>query len=849
MLFKSVFDMEKKSLAAYTKDAKEVIALEEAYSKLSDDELVNKTAEFKEKIANGATIKDIKIEAFATVREVATRTLGLKPFEVQLIGGFALLDANIAEMKTGEGKTLTVTLPAYVLALKGEGVHIVTVNDYLATRDSQTMGELFSALGLTTGLNLRELTVTEKREAYNCDITYTTNSELGFDYLRDNMVLNREGRVQRGLKNVLVDEVDSILIDEARTPLIISGSEKKSHNMYAQVNAIAKSLKEDVEFKINVKDKAVHLLPAGIDRCEKALHLKNLYDVENSKITHAMNQALRAVWIMQKDFDYVVKDNKIVIVDQFTGRTMEGRAYSDGLHQAIECKENVDTQKETKTMATITYQNFFRLYDHLSGMTGTAKTEEEEFQKTYSMDVICIPTNQEVIRKDNNDLIFLDKKAKYKYLINLVKERHAKGQPILIGTVAIETSEEISHALKLNHINHQVLNAKHHEAEAEIVANAGNYGAITIATNMAGRGTDIKIAKEVKELQPFLSEITAEDERLDGLLIIGTERHESRRIDNQLRGRSGRQGDHGESIFLVSFEDDLLKRYAGARSKMMLEKLAVDDEPLSHGLLSKQVASAQKQVESINYDIRKTILKYDDVLREQREIVYSQRDYIIDSLDLMPDFKKISDRYINSLVKYYAVTNDVDGLREEIYNNITTDTIVSLPAKFVDVSTDSEAAEILIEEDKPSKKKAKKAKVEKFKDADLVIEELINFADDEVSNKLQNHGEELIRNFTKMVMLKVFDEAWIDHIDEMQVLRESVGLRGYGQIDPLIEYQKDGRSLFEDMIDSVEKNIVKYILRGRIQSKEQTEAVMNKMAQEHDKNATVRRKDTVVNDK
>jgi preprotein translocase subunit SecA len=603
-----------------------------------------------------------------------------------------------------------------------------------------------------------------------------------------------------------VDEVDSILIDESRTPLIISGNEKKSHNMYQQVDALVKSLKEDRDFKINAKDKTALLLSNGIDLVERAFAVGNMYDVRNSQLTHAVNQSLRANFCMHLDVDYVVRDNEVVIVDQFTGRTMEGRTFSDGLHQAIEAKEHVDTQKETKTMATITYQNFFRLYEKLSGMTGTAKTEEEEFQKTYNMDVVCIPTNTPVVRKDNNDLLFVSKKVKFKYMLELIKERHNVGQPILIGTVAIESSEEIADLLQKSGIPHQVLNAKQHASEAEIIKNAGKFGAVTIATNMAGRGTDIKIDSQVRAIEPFMSEITQQEERGDGLLIVGTERHESRRIDNQLRGRSGRQGDNGESTFFVSFEDELMKRYGGDRAQKYLTKLVTDDMPISSKTLTKQVASSQKQVESINYDIRKTLLKYDDVLREQREIIYSQREFIIDSKNLIDDAKEIINRFLTNRVNYYLELDDLDGLKEFFAANVSN--------KEIDQT-------------------------------DNYLENVLGLAMDEMNRKVEEHDEDIINQYCKTVMLKVLDEAWVEHIDEMQTLRDSVGLRGYGQVDPLIEYQKDGRQMFEDMIDNTEQEIVRYLLKGRLQTKSEAQAMINKLNQEHSK-SEANRKETVV---
>ncbi len=806
---KKLFDIDKKYLKKYSNLADEVLSLEEEYRNLSNKELQAKTDELSARLAEGQTIDQIKIEAFATVREAAYRTTGMLPFKVQLMGGFALLDGNIAEMKTGEGKTLTSTLPVYTMALAKKGVHVITVNEYLASRDAKEMGIVYDFLGITTGLNLRDLTVEEKKAAYDADVTYTTNSELGFDYLRDNMVMTREARVQRGLENAIIDEVDSILIDEARTPLIISGSEKKSHNMYRQVNALISNFKADKDYVVNVKDKVANLTDNGIEKVEHTFGLKNLYDVENSVITHAVNQALHANAIMERDVDYVVQDNQVVIVDQFTGRTMEGRVYSDGLHQAIEAKENVTTQKETKTMATITYQNFFRLYNKLSGMTGTAKTEEEEFQKTYSMDVVQIPTNKPVIRRDNDDILFATKAAKQKYMLNLIKERHELGQPILIGTVAIESSEEISNFLRESRIKHQILNAKHHEQEAEIIANAGQKGAVTIATNMAGRGTDIKLAEEVKDLGMHKNEITGVEESIGGLLIIGTERHESRRIDNQLRGRSGRQGDAGESFFFISFEDDLLRRFAGERAQKILQSLNTGDEPISQSILTKRVSAAQKQVESVNYDIRKTLLKYDDVLREQREVMYSQRDYVIDSENIVGETKEIINNYLENLVKYHQERNSISTL-----NEIVNTSLVKTPIEL------DESADVL-------------AQIKKITDA-------------EFDDKVIKHGEEVMHEYCKTVIIKVMDEAWINHIDEMQVLRESVGLRGYGQIDPLQEYQRDGREMFSDMIDSVEAEMVKYILKGELQTRAQREAMMAKLRSEHTQ-TVAKRKETVVN--
>lgn len=808
--FKKLFDLEKEYLKKYEIIADAVLKLDDEFTQLSDEQLVAKTDEFINRLNDGQTVEDIQVEAFATVREAANRVLKMKPFKVQIIGACALTEGNIAEMKTGEGKTLMATLPVYLLALKKQGVHVVTVNDYLASRDSEQMGQIYNFLGLTVGLNYRELSPTEKREAYACDITYTTNSELGFDYLRDNMVMKREERTQRGLFNVIVDEVDSILIDEARTPLIISGQEKTAHNMYSQVDVLVKNLREERDFTISLKDKTTHLTENGIDLIERGFGIKNLFDVEHSQLTHAVNQSLKANFNMHKDFDYAVLDGKIVIIDQFTGRTMEGRAYSDGLHQAIEAKESLVTQKETKTMATVTYQNFFRLYDVIAGMTGTAKTEEEEFQETYSMDVVSIPTNVDIKRIDLEDTVFATKRAKNEFMMRVIKERHEAGQPILIGTVAIESSEEISQMLAKAGIRHQVLNAKHHESEAEIIARAGEKGIVTVATNMAGRGTDIKLSDEVKNLEPFMSSITNKEEDARGLMIIGTERHESRRIDNQLRGRAGRQGDCGLSAFFVSFEDDLLRRYGGEKATKVLSVVA-QDEAISHKFLTKRVETAQKEVESINYEVRKNLLKYDDVLREQREIMYYQRDYIIDSKDLIADSRVIIDRYINSFVKYHIELEDIEGLKQEFNRNISN--------KSLDY------------------------------DGNDYYANAIKIAFAEFDSKIEEHGEEVLSGFCKTVLIKVLDEAWIDHIDAMHDLRESIGLRGYGQIDPLQEYQKEGRAMFEDMIDYVEKEIVKILLRGRIQTAAEREAMIRKLQEQHKKTVGQKTETVVVEQK
>ncbi len=792
-----IFDQDKKYLAKYERIANQIVDLEEEYKKLSDDELRAKTDEFKKRLEDGETLDDIKVEAFATVRETAQRVTGLFPFKVQLMGALALVDGNIAEMKTGEGKTLTAALPTYLYALEGKGAHVVTVNEYLAERDAENIGRIHEFLGLTVGLSQRDKNFEEKKEAYGSDITYVTNSELGFDYLRDNMALNKEQRVVRGLHYALVDEVDSILIDEARTPLIISGQEKKTHNMYIQVDTVVKTLTEGEDYRINQQDKVAHLEKHGIEKIETALGLGNLFDIENSQITHSINQSLKANYCMEKDVDYVVKDGAVVIVDQFTGRTMEGRVFSDGLHQAIEAKEGVKTQKESKTLATITYQNFFRMYDVLSGMTGTAKTEEEELQKIYDMDVVVIPTNKPVIRVDREDLIFTSNKVKYNHLIDLIKERHEIGQPILIGTVAIEKSEEISRLLHENNINHNVLNAKHHLQEAEIIKHAGEKGAITIATNMAGRGTDIKITDEVKDLEKFDSEVLGVEVDPGGLLVIGTERHDSRRIDNQLRGRSGRQGDDGESIFYVSFEDDLSKRYMPENTRKLLDKIGAKDQVITSKVLTSQIQRMQKKVESVNFDIRQNVLKYDDVLREQRELMYGQRDEILFGGDGLELVKTIIDNYIVESTEHYVSTAQIDELEALVNRNISSE-------------------EVTLDKDNP-------------------LEQIRGIAQEELDKKIEEHGEETISEYAKIVMIKIIDDAWVNHIDEMQILRESIGLRGYGQIDPLQEYQRDGREMFDQLMVSIENDIVKTMLKGNIQGNRQRENVMNKLEEEHAK--------------
>lgn len=807
---RSLFDIDKQYLKRYESIADEVVGLEDEYNSLSDEQLKAKTAEFKKRIASGEKKETLKVEALATVRAAATRCLGMTPFKVQVMGALTLLDNNIAEMKTGEGKTLMSTLAVYYMALDERGVYIVTVNDYLAKRDATEMGVLYNFLGLSVGYSDREMTKEEKRDVYHRDITYVTNNELGFDYLRDNMAFRYEDRVLGELAYAVVDEVDSILIDEARTPLIISGQEKKVLEVYSQVDAVVKNLKQEEDFIVDLKDQIANLTNAGIDKIEKGLVRGNLFDLENSQMLHAINQSLKANYCMHNEIDYVVKDGKVVIVDSFTGRLMDGRVYSDGLHQALEAKEHVETQKQTRTLATITFQNFFRLFDNLSGMTGTAKTEEEEFQKTYGLDVVCIPTNVPVIRVDRDDTIFIKEADKFNYMIELIKERHAVGQPILIGTVAIETSERIAKFLHKAGINPTVLNAKNNAEEALIVENAGHLGTITIATNMAGRGTDIKIAPEVKALEKFQSKISGDEVDPSGLLIVGTERHESRRIDDQLRGRSGRQGDAGESAFFVAFEDELMKRYISPMAKLILDNIGSEEYIVSDKRLTKVVATTQKRVESVNYESRKTVLKYDDVMREQREVVYSQRDYILTNESIFTDVKEIISDYISGILDYYETTKDLEILKSQIESTII---------KHVDFELTGDLKPIL--EDKVQA---------------------------ELQRKIEIMGQEDFEVFLKTVCLKIFDENWITHIDEMQVLRQSIGLRGYGQVDPLHEYQREGRRMFEEMLGTVERDMIKYILLSKIKTNSEREASMNKLAASHSHTVGGEYK-TIVNDK
>jgi len=779
-LLKRIFENDKKVLKRYGRIADKIDALGAEMEALSDDELKAKTVEFKDRYAKGETLDDLLVEAFATVREAARRVLGLYPFRVQLMGGVSLHEGNISEMKTGEGKTLTATMPVYLNAIAGEGAHVVTVNDYLATRDAEEMGELYRWMGLTVGLNLNAKTSAEKREAYLCDITYSTNNELGFDYLRDNMVVYKEQMVQRPLNFAILDEVDSILIDEARTPLIISGQANKSTSFYTRCDFFVKGLKEEEDYTIDLQSKSISLTEEGIEKAERTFHVSNLYDIENQALVHHLDQSLRANYIMLLDIDYVVDDNAVKIVDQFTGRIMEGRRYSDGLHQAIEAKENVEIQKESKTMATITFQNYFRMYKKLSGMTGTAKTEEEEFREIYNMNVIAIPTNRPLIRDDRDDLLYPTLESKFNAVVEDIRERHTKGQPILVGTVAVETSELISDLLKKEGIPHEVLNAKNHFREAEIVINAGQPGAVTIATNMAGRGTDIKLGPGVKES--------------GGLAVIGTERHESRRIDNQLRGRSGRQGDPGVSQFYLSLEDDLMKRFGSERIRMVLEqlKIAEDDAVIQSRMISRQVESAQKRVEGNNYDTRRNVLKYDDVMREQREVIYTQRQEVIletDSLNYVsvPMIKRTIERY----VQLNTQQEDRSKWNLEHIEDFAHTTLVH--------------PEDLSVEDL------------KGKSADQIEKLLIDLSLANYEEKTsQLNGKEQVLEFEKVVILRIVDSKWTDHIDQMDQLRQGIGLRSYGQFNPLTEYQQEGFKLFEEMIGEIESDVTRLLMKSQI---------------------------------
>lgn len=784
-----IVDGNKKEVKRLSKKADEVLALEEKIAILTDEEIRNKTKQFQEE---AQAIEDVKKQndyldkilpqAFALVREGAKRVFNMSPYKVQVMGGIAIHKGDIAEMRTGEGKTLTATMPTYLNALAGRGVHVITVNEYLSSVQSEEMAELYEFLGLTVGLNLNSKSTEEKREAYAKDITYSTNNELGFDYLRDNMVNYAEERVMRPLHFAIIDEVDSILIDEARTPLIISGEAEKSTSLYTQANVFAKMLKADEDYKYDEKTKAVHLTEQGADKAERMFKIDNLYDVQNVDIISHINTALRAHVTLQRDVDYMVVDGEVLIVDQFTGRTMPGRRFSEGLHQAIEAKEGVKIQNESKTMASITFQNYFRMYNKLAGMTGTAKTEEEEFRNIYNMTVTQIPTNKPVQRQDKSDLIYISQKGKFDAVVDDVVEKHKQGQPVLLGTVAVETSEYISNLLKKRGIRHDVLNAKNHEREAEIVANAGQKGAVTIATNMAGRGTDIKLGEGVEEI--------------GGLAVIGTERHESRRIDDQLRGRSGRQGDKGDSRFYLSLQDELMVRFGSERLQKMMNRLGMDDStPIESKMVSRAVESAQKRVEGNNFDARKRILEYDEVLRKQREIIYNERNSIIDSEDSSEIVMAMMRTTLQRAINYYI--NDEDDNPDY--------------GPFIDYVND-----VFIQEGELTEEEIK------GKDSEDIFEVVWTKIEKGYESQKEKIGDQM-PEFERMILLRSIDTHWTDHIDTMDQLRQGIHLRSYAQQNPLRDYQNEGHELFDLMMQAIEEDTSKYILKSVIQVDEQVE--------------------------
>ena len=804
-LLKTIIENDRGEIKRLEKMADKVFSYEDQMAALTDDELKAKTVEFKQRYQDGESLDDLLYEAFAVVREGAKRVLGLFPYKVQVMGGIVLHHGDVPEMRTGEGKTLTATMPVYLNALSGKGVHVVTVNEYLTERDATEMGELYSWLGLSVGINLAAKSPAEKKEAYLCDITYSTNSEIGFDYLRDNMVVRAENMVQRPLNYALVDEVDSILIDEARTPLIVSGqTASDTSQLYHMADAYVKTLTED-DYIIDVPSKTIGLSDSGIDKAESYFNLENLYDIENVALTHFIDNALRANYIMILDIDYVVsEDQEILIVDQFTGRTMEGRRYSDGLHQAIEAKEGVPVQEETKTSASITYQNLFRMYKKLSGMTGTGKTEEEEFREIYNIRVIPIPTNRPIARIDHPDLLYPSLKSKFKAVVEDVKSRHEKGQPVLVGTVAVETSDYLSQLLVQAGVPHEVLNAKNHYKEAQIIMNAGQRGAVTIATNMAGRGTDIKLGEGVREL--------------GGLCVIGTERHESRRIDNQLRGRSGRQGDPGESQFYLSLEDELMRRFGSERIKAVLDrfKLSEEESVIRSNMFTRQVEGAQKRVEGNNYDTRKQVLQYDDVMREQREIIYAERyDVITANRDLAPEIKAMIKRTIKRIVEGASHSSKEERVEAILnfakYNLVPEDTI---SASDIEGKSDKEVIDYLY------------ARAEEIYASQVA--------------KLRD--EESVQEFQKVLILRVVDSKWTDHIDALDQLRNAVGLRGYAQNNPVVEYQSESFRMFNDMIGSIEFDVTRLMMKAQIHEQERprtehsisTTATRNIAAQQQD---------------
>ncbi|MGL5378637.1 preprotein translocase subunit SecA [Clostridium sp.] len=784
-----------KEVKRLQKTADKVEALEADMQKLSDDELRGKTEEFKKRISEGESLDHILPEAFAVCREASKRVLGMRHYRVQLIGGMVLHQGRIAEMKTGEGKTLVATLPLYLNALTGKGVHLITVNDYLAKRDQEEMGRLYSFLGLTSGCIVHGLTPDERRAAYGSDITYGTNNEFGFDYLRDNMVIYKEERVQRELNFAVVDEVDSILIDEARTPLIISGAGEKSTKFYNVADNFVKQLLAERDFTIDEKANAVMLTEDGIARAERAFGIDNYADAEHLELQHYITQALKANYTMKLDKDYMVKDDQVIIVDEFTGRLMEGRRYSDGLHQAIEAKEGVKIERESKTLATITFQNYFRMYEKLSGMTGTALTEENEFREIYSLDVIVVPTHRPVARIDNTDLIYKNAKGKYNAIVEEIIEANKKGQPVLVGTVSIEKSEYISSLLKKRGVKHQVLNAKYHEQEAEIITHAGEFGMVTIATNMAGRGTDIKLGEGVREA--------------GGLKIIGTERHESRRIDNQLRGRAGRQGDPGASTFFISLEDDLMRIFGSEKIQGLMEKLGLeDDEAIDHKMVSRALENAQKKVEGNNFDIRKNLIGYDDVMNMQREVIYRQRAEVLEGKNLKEQIESMIIEVVSDAVKAH-LDGIEDNYEEEIKKMIQYLEDLCLPH------------------------------------GRFTVEDLIDLSNEEMIEKISNlllevyrgkeleFGEEQFREVERVILLRVVDQKWMAHIDNMDHLKQGIGLRAYKQIDPTQAYQMEGSTMFEEMIEGIKIETVKFLFHLKAERPVERERVAEETGASH----------------
>jgi len=787
-LFKRLFDYETKELKRIDKLVDQIEALDEDMQKLKDVEFKAKTEEFKKRLENGETLDDILVEAFALAREACFRAIGEKPFRVQLIGGIAIHRGNIAEMKTGEGKTLTTVLPAYLNALSGLGVHVITTNEYLSTRNAEWMGPIYDLLGVSVGINLREKSPKEKKEAYDADITYTTNNELGFDYLRDNMVVHAENRTQRGLNFAIIDEVDSILIDEARTPLIISGGVAKGSNVYKEADRVAKSLKID-DYVVDEKTKRVTLTEEGVKHCEQLLHTDNLYDISNSGIVHNLDKALVANYGFKRDVDYVVENDQVLIVDTFTGRLMHGRQFSEGLHQAIEAKENVTINEETKTLATITFQNLFRMYNKLSGMTGTAKTEEEEFRNIYNTYVVCIPTNKPVIRDDQPDLIYSSLNGKWKALVRTVAEIHKSGRPVLIGVASVENSEIVDQLLTKAKIKHELLNAKNHEREAQIIAHAGEKNAVTIATNMAGRGTDIKLGEGVREL--------------GGLFVLGTERHDSRRIDNQLRGRAGRQGDPGTTRFMVSMEDDLMVKFGSDRIKNIMQSLGVaEDQAISNKMISKSLESAQKKVEGFNFDRRKGLLDFDNVIAKQREIIYDRRNEILDQESIrdrvLETFKSFVANQVNSHLAPEGVLtqNDINNIIETFNSHLL---------------------------------KKRKLTDRDFKDKsnEEIIDNIYNIVIDDYNKKLEDIPEDIQNDFEKSISLRVIDKNWMNQLDEMEALKEGVGLRGYAQSNPLQVYALEGFQMFDNMMASTEAEISNFLLNAEVRQNIEREEVKN----------------------